>query len=101
VLINAGFIETPLTVCCGKGGRYNWSLFENCGMRGVSACDDPSAYVNWDGVHLTESANRHIAISWLNGRYIHPPILKRHAPINSVREIVFNSMHMVFGNYFK
>jgi hypothetical protein len=44
-------------------------------MPGVSACKEPSTYVNWDGVHLTESANRHIAISWLDGQYVDPPIL--------------------------
>ncbi|TVU22884.1 hypothetical protein EJB05_32605 [Eragrostis curvula] len=43
----------------------------------ASACSDPSKYVNWDGIHLTEAANRHIADGWLNGTYAHPPITEQ------------------------
>ncbi|KAJ4765793.1 GDSL esterase/lipase [Rhynchospora pubera] len=70
-----GFTKSPLRVCCGKGGRYNWNLTEICGMPGVNACENPSTYVHWDGVHLTESAHRYIAAGWLKGRYADPPIL--------------------------
>ncbi|KAF8670572.1 hypothetical protein HU200_050598 [Digitaria exilis] len=74
------FVVSPefdggLRACCGGGGgRYNFDLAALCGMTGVSACTDPSAYVNWDGVHLTEAANRRIADGWLSGRYAYPPI---------------------------
>ncbi|CAO2205144.1 unnamed protein product [Urochloa humidicola] len=62
--------------CCGAGGgMYNFDLAAQCGMAGVSACADPSKYVDWDGVHLTEAANRRIADGWLWGPYAHPPIL--------------------------
>ncbi|CAL4959005.1 unnamed protein product [Urochloa decumbens] len=65
-----------LRACCGSGGgRYNFDLAAQCGMPGVSACADPSKYVDWDGVHFTEAANRRIADGWLRGPYAHPPIL--------------------------
>nr|CAB3471750.1 unnamed protein product [Digitaria exilis] len=65
-----------LRACCGGGGgRYNFNLSAPCGMPGVSACKDPAAYVNWDGVHLTEAANRRVADGWLRGPYAQPPIL--------------------------
>ncbi|XP_034597995.1 GDSL esterase/lipase At5g45910 [Setaria viridis] len=65
-----------LRVCCGDGGgRYNVNLSMACGTPGVSACPDPSAYVNWDGIHLTEAANHRIADGWFRGPYAHPPIL--------------------------
>ncbi|KAJ1282001.1 hypothetical protein BS78_03G016500 [Paspalum vaginatum] len=66
---------SALKACCGGGGPYNFDLTALCGMPGVSALDPPSAYVSWDGVHLTEAANRRIADGWLTGPYAHPPIL--------------------------
>jgi len=33
----------------------------------VIPCDDPSKYIGWDGIHLTEAANKLIAqavIKW-------------------------------------
>nr|CAB3475772.1 unnamed protein product [Digitaria exilis] len=83
----AGFAASPgrygfdgaggaLRACCGGGGgRYNFNLSAACGMPGVSACKDPAAYVDWDGVHLTEAANRRVADGWLRGPYAQPPIL--------------------------
>ncbi|KAK3159719.1 hypothetical protein QOZ80_1BG0050230 [Eleusine coracana subsp. coracana] len=68
--------DGALRCCCGGGGgRFNYNAIMPCGMPGVSACANPSAYVNWDGVHLTEAANHHIADGWLKGPYAHPPIL--------------------------
>ncbi|CAO2186200.1 unnamed protein product [Urochloa humidicola] len=68
--------DGALRCCCnGAGGKYNFNLTALCGMPGVSACADPSKYVDWDGVHLTEAANHHIADGWLKGPYAHPPIL--------------------------
>ncbi|KAI3948364.1 hypothetical protein MKW98_013862 [Papaver atlanticum] len=46
-----GFKGGALTACCGGG-------LSRC-------CDDPSTYVNWDGVHLTEAAYKVIAIALL------------------------------------
>ncbi|CAD6240568.1 unnamed protein product [Miscanthus lutarioriparius] len=59
--------DGALNACCGGGGRYNFNLTAACGMPGVSAWSDPSAYVNWDGIHLTEAANRRVADGWLSG----------------------------------
>ncbi|KAL6838823.1 hypothetical protein ACP4OV_031537 [Aristida adscensionis] len=66
-----------LRCCCGgRGGRYNFNLTAPCGKPGLGIVHgDPSAYVNWDGVHLTEAAYRRIADSWLKGPYAQPPIL--------------------------
>ncbi|CAN6341473.1 unnamed protein product [Urochloa humidicola] len=65
-----------LKACCGKGGDYNWNGSAVCGMPGVAACPDPSAYVSWDGVHFTEAVNRRVAEGWLYGPYADPPILR-------------------------
>lgn len=65
-----------LSACCGGGGgkNNNFNLTALCGMPGVTA-GDPSAFVSWDGVHLTEAANHFIADGWLRGPYAHPTIL--------------------------
>ncbi|KAJ3701178.1 hypothetical protein LUZ61_004883 [Rhynchospora tenuis] len=65
----------PLRICCGGGGPYNYNLTATCGQPGVSACSNPSTYINWDGIHLTEAAYRIIAKGWLDGPYAYPPIL--------------------------
>lgn len=62
--VNAGF--TGLKNCCGMGGSYNFGS-GSCGKPGVFACDDPSQYIGWDGVHLTEAAYRLIADGIING----------------------------------
>jgi hypothetical protein len=47
-----------------------------CGSPGATTvCGDPSKYVHWDGVHLTEAAYKYIANGWLNGLYAYPSIL--------------------------
>ncbi|XP_078175142.1 GDSL esterase/lipase At5g45910-like [Carex rostrata] len=65
----------PLKVCCGGGGPYNYDMSAICGQPGVTACENPSTYLNWDGIHLTEAAYRSIANSWLRGPFANPPIL--------------------------
>jgi hypothetical protein len=57
-----GSIGGTHTACCGGGGPYNYNASAECGSNPlVRACDDPSQYVSWDGVHLTEAAYRLIA----------------------------------------
>ncbi|XP_030516274.2 GDSL esterase/lipase At5g45910-like [Rhodamnia argentea] len=56
-----GFYEGTLRACCGGGGPYNFNNSARCGHTGSTACRDPSAFVNWDEIHLTESAYHHIA----------------------------------------
>ncbi|KAM0879812.1 hypothetical protein ACQ4PT_033991 [Festuca glaucescens] len=64
-----------LRACCGGGGKYNWNASAVCGMPEVTACKNPSAFVNWDGVHFTEATYRYIAKGWLYGPFADPPIL--------------------------
>ncbi|EYU34358.1 hypothetical protein MIMGU_mgv1a024690mg, partial [Erythranthe guttata] len=49
--------------CCGIGGEYNYESNQTCGARGVHACAQPSSYVSWDGINLTEEAYANIAQS--------------------------------------
>lgn len=75
MLAIAGFKHGPLKTCCGGGGPYNFNPKTSCGVRGSSVCEDPSAYANWDGVHLTEAAYHAIADSILHGPYTSPRLL--------------------------
>lgn len=60
--------------CCGYGGGdYNFDYFHACGSPSSAACADPSKYINWDGVHLTEAMYRAMADAFLNGTYTQPP----------------------------
>uniref|UniRef100_A0A0E0MT30 Esterase n=1 Tax=Oryza rufipogon TaxID=4529 RepID=A0A0E0MT30_ORYRU len=70
-----GFRHGALRTCCGGGGPYNFNPKASCGVRGSSVCTDPSAYANWDGVHLTEAGYHAIANSILNGPYTSPRLL--------------------------
>ncbi|KAM0922418.1 hypothetical protein ACQ4PT_006184 [Festuca glaucescens] len=60
-----GLTRDVLRCCCGGGGKYNFNISAGCGMPGATVCQDPSAYLFWDG-HLTEEAYRYIAKGWLN-----------------------------------
>ncbi|KAK4259670.1 hypothetical protein QN277_005978 [Acacia crassicarpa] len=61
-----------LKACCGGGGVYNYNASNACGGEGVNCCDDPAKYINWDGVHFTESAYKLIARYLLKGSYTAP-----------------------------
>ncbi|GMQ09879.1 hypothetical protein CsSME_00053103 [Camellia sinensis var. sinensis] len=68
-----GFKE-PFKACCGAGGGpYNFQAFSACGSPSSTSCPDPSHYINWDGVHLTEAMYKVLADSFLNGSFSHPP----------------------------
>ena len=67
--------DGALRDCCG--GKYNFNLSAACGMPGVAACANPSAYVNWDSVHLTEAAYHRVADGWLRGPYATRPFSGR------------------------
>ncbi|KAH0868279.1 LOW QUALITY PROTEIN: hypothetical protein HID58_075301 [Brassica napus] len=56
-----GFIDKRLPACCGFGGQ------------GMECCSDPSKYVSWDSVHMTEAAYRCMAEGVLKGPYAIPP----------------------------
>lgn len=66
-----GFTNGALKACCGGGGPYNVNATMECGVS-ASVCDDPDTYVNWDGIHLTESAYRVISRSLFQGAYTTP-----------------------------
>ncbi|KAJ3701180.1 hypothetical protein LUZ61_004885 [Rhynchospora tenuis] len=66
---------TQLRACCGTGEPYNFNLLANCGQAGVPACPNPSTFINWDGIHLTDASYDIIADGWLKGPYADPPIL--------------------------
>ncbi|XP_051129142.1 GDSL esterase/lipase At5g45910-like [Andrographis paniculata] len=68
-----GFTEGALVACCGGGGPYNFNNSARCGHVGSKACRDPTRYANWDGIHLTEDAYRHIAMALLHGSSASPP----------------------------
>lgn len=67
--------------CCGTGGKYNYngilcgnSFVVNGTETTVGACKDPSARINWDGVHYTEAANEWIFKQIVDGAFSDPPI---------------------------
>ncbi|KAK7332020.1 hypothetical protein VNO80_28766 [Phaseolus coccineus] len=62
-----------LKACCGMGGPYNFNASVMCGDPSVIACDDPSKYIGWDGIHLTEAAYKLIAQAVIKGPYSLPP----------------------------
>ncbi|CAI0440930.1 unnamed protein product [Linum tenue] len=62
-----GFSGEPLAACCEGEGSVQ------CGSPSVRPCEDPSAYVNWDGIHFTEATYRVIAKSILEeGLFTNP-----------------------------
>ncbi|KAB1223536.1 hypothetical protein CJ030_MR2G011239 [Morella rubra] len=70
-----GFMSGTLSACCGGGGPYNFNNSARCGHTGSTACKDPSAHANWDGIHLTEAAYRYIAKALMNGTFTTDPSL--------------------------
>ncbi|KAI5066904.1 hypothetical protein GOP47_0017432 [Adiantum capillus-veneris] len=83
ILVNAsnyGFEETR-KACCGVGGNYNYNPVVQCGQTGevegnnvtAYSCEDPSKYINWDGIHLTEHFYELIALDFLHGRFVDQP----------------------------
>jgi phospholipase/lecithinase/hemolysin len=62
--------------CCGTGGGdYNFDRTRMCGMEGTAACTEPSKYVSWDGIHMTEAAYRAMYRLIYHGKYLEPQIL--------------------------
>ncbi|KAK6136585.1 hypothetical protein DH2020_029675 [Rehmannia glutinosa] len=71
------------TACCGYGGgSYNYNQQVFCGSSKASACSDPQNYVSWDGIHLTEAANKIMAYGILSGSYSDPAF-----NLNQLRDI--------------
>ncbi|XP_050204431.1 alpha-L-fucosidase 3-like [Mercurialis annua] len=79
---NHGFNES-LRACCGHGGKYNFNKHIGCGgkikVKGKEIlvgkpCDDPTVWINWDGVHFTQAANQWIFHQIVDGSFSDPPI---------------------------
>ncbi|KAJ8747377.1 hypothetical protein K2173_011795 [Erythroxylum novogranatense] len=77
-----GFKES-LRACCGHGGKYNYNKHIGCGgkirVRGKDVvvgkpCQDPSVWINWDGVHYSQAANKWIFEHIVNGSFSDPPV---------------------------
>ena len=79
----SGF-QQPLAACCGYGGpplnfdtRIACGLTKNLNGSIVTAnpCNNTAEYINWDGNHYTEAANRFVADLILTGNYSDSPHL--------------------------
>ncbi|XP_062165706.1 alpha-L-fucosidase 3-like isoform X2 [Alnus glutinosa] len=77
-----GFAES-LRACCGHGGKYNYNMHVGCGgMKTVHGrqvvvgkpCQNPSAWINWDGVHYTQAANKWLFDQIVGGSFSDPPV---------------------------
>ncbi|XP_057487870.1 GDSL esterase/lipase At5g45910-like [Actinidia eriantha] len=72
--LHYGFSNGALSACCGGGGPHNFNNSAWCGSPGSKLCSSPSTFANWDGLHLTEAAYRHIAMGLINGPFTSPPL---------------------------
>ncbi|KAE8730183.1 Esterase [Hibiscus syriacus] len=81
---HVGFVgfKQALRACCGHGGKYNYNKNLGCGAKVNkhgkevlvgAACKDPWTYVNWDGIHFTEAANKYIFEGIVDGSFSDPP----------------------------
>ncbi|KAF5205417.1 GDSL esterase/lipase [Thalictrum thalictroides] len=70
-----GFKE-PFKACCGSStAPYNFEPFAFCGSQMSSQpCANPTQFMNWDGVHLTESMYKVVADLLLHQGYCDPSI---------------------------
>ncbi|GMH01558.1 hypothetical protein Nepgr_003397 [Nepenthes gracilis] len=70
--------------CGNDGGKYNFNNAMRCGNKKkivngteiliAKSCQNPSLRVNWDGIHLTEAANKWVFDHIVDGSFSHPPI---------------------------
>ncbi|KAF7847934.1 hypothetical protein BT93_L2438 [Corymbia citriodora subsp. variegata] len=68
-----GFDGRILKACCGGGGTYNYNSSALCNSN-ARACNDPSSYASWDGVHFTEAAYRWIFKGLADGSFTVPKL---------------------------
>ncbi|MFX9848133.1 SGNH/GDSL hydrolase family protein, partial [Acinetobacter baumannii] len=52
--------KISLKACCGIGGEYNFDSIRFCGTPGVPVCADPLQYLHWDGIRLTQNAQKRL-----------------------------------------
>ncbi|KAI3964556.1 hypothetical protein MKW92_025407 [Papaver armeniacum] len=63
------FTSGALKACCGGKGPYNVNQSIECGSVDAIVCEDPSTYVSWDGLHLTEAAYKFLADGLMQENY--------------------------------
>ncbi|KAL8113093.1 hypothetical protein AgCh_020422 [Apium graveolens] len=68
-----GFSSGALRACCGGRGPYHNNPSVECGKPPSTVCGNPSLYVNWDGLHLTEAAYKFIFKRLFKGPSMVPP----------------------------
>ncbi|XVF84530.1 hypothetical protein PTKIN_Ptkin17bG0044200 [Pterospermum kingtungense] len=77
--------QQPLAACCGYGGPpLNFDTRIACGVTKnlngstvtANSCNNTAKYINWDGNHYTEAANRLVTDLMLTGNYSHSPHLE-------------------------
>ncbi|TVU37578.1 hypothetical protein EJB05_10900, partial [Eragrostis curvula] len=68
---------TALDACCAGGGLHNANFTIHCTEPGAVQCPDPSRYVSWDGLHMTEAVYRIMARGVLDGPFAMPPIMSK------------------------
>ncbi|WOL00968.1 GDSL esterase/lipase [Canna indica] len=61
-----------LNNAAGLGGTYNFDISLMCGLPGTGTCSDPSKYISWDGIHLTQEAYRVMAESLIMQGFAYP-----------------------------
>ncbi|XLT12229.1 hypothetical protein HN51_057919 [Arachis hypogaea] len=70
-----GFTKSILDSCCPlANANYHNAPVKHCGEPGLISCNDPSQFITWDGVHLTEAAYKRIAKGLLKGSFTNPKI---------------------------
>ena len=77
--VNVGFKQNT-RACCRVGRKHNYDYAVQCGSLGTIAgnlvkavsCVKPKTYVNWDGVHWTDRANRLLTKQILGGKHFEP-----------------------------
>ncbi|CAL0309289.1 unnamed protein product [Lupinus luteus] len=69
-----GMSGETLSACCGGGGPYNVNTSAGCGNVNSKVCPNPSIFANWDGIHLTEAANKVLAQGLIEGPFSKPPL---------------------------
>ncbi|GLJ43656.1 hypothetical protein SUGI_0908830 [Cryptomeria japonica] len=68
-----GLQKNNFRVCCGKGGKYNYSPPFSCNVT-ANLCPNPKEYINWDGLHLTETVYRAVSQMLIDGKVTIPPL---------------------------
>ncbi|KAK2994564.1 hypothetical protein RJ640_017293 [Escallonia rubra] len=90
---NFGFTRGALSACYGGGGSYNYNPLVQCGILPSTVSGEPSLFIFWDGLHLTEATYRWIFRGLFEGPYTVPHIsspvwLKSKNCLKSVQYIV-------------